>query len=303
MSFNLIIPAAANKIEFQKKIPYIFEEDPNGEILLFKSLNGIDLALFDNIYITILKVHNSNFNLKEKIDYYIKDNKNFERVKVVVLETETVSQPETIYKTILHEKISGSIMIKDPDSIFKCSIKPGNFICTFPLDELKKVNPADKSYLSIDDNKLITNIVEKNIISRYFCVGGYLFDNTSDFIDAYNNIESENIYLSHIVFYLLLNNKVFRPNFVTEYSDFGTNDDWESYKSSYKTLFFDIEKLLNDTKLIKQINELFMNENMRIVIYSDIKFGKSLRKTTKQMKINYHFLLEGIYSSQKEFIQ
>ena len=43
----LIIPAAADQL--QK--PYIFDSDPSGKLLLYKSVQGISLSSFNHIYV------------------------------------------------------------------------------------------------------------------------------------------------------------------------------------------------------------------------------------------------------------
>lgn len=91
---------------------------------------------------------------------------------MVVLKNSTSSQAETVYQTIKERKITGGIFVKDADGYFTCDLVESNGIAVYPLDRLDVVNPCNKSYVALDDQFYITNIIEKKIISRHFNVGG-----------------------------------------------------------------------------------------------------------------------------------
>lgn len=55
MSISLIIPIGADNIEYENYMPYIFNFAPDGISLCIKSIQGLDLNRFDNIYFTILE--------------------------------------------------------------------------------------------------------------------------------------------------------------------------------------------------------------------------------------------------------
>lgn len=55
MSLSLIIPMAADKPEYNKEYPHIFNFTPDGTLSCLKTITGLDLHRFSNIYITILK--------------------------------------------------------------------------------------------------------------------------------------------------------------------------------------------------------------------------------------------------------
>lgn len=66
----------------------------------------------------------------------------------------------------------------------------------------------------------ITNIIEKRVISNMFNAGGYCFENAEDFLYSYKkNAPLGNIYISHLIYSLLLDGHIFRPIKVALYND------------------------------------------------------------------------------------
>lgn len=220
MSLSLIVPMAADKAEYDKSFPKIFNFSDDGTLFCIKSILGLDISRFDHIYFTILEKHDKQFSLSELLNMQFK-NANIYNAEVVVLQSQTNNEPETVYETIKKSHIDGGIFVKDADSYFTCDITFNNGITIFPLDKLSLVNPMNKSYVSIDDQFYITNIIEKKIISRYFNAGGYMFESAKQFCSYYEKLEYSNIYMSHIVFAMLLDNNIFRPFFADNYVDWG----------------------------------------------------------------------------------
>ena len=68
----------------------------------------------------------------------------------------------------------------------------------------------------------ITNIIERKIIGNLFSAGGYCFKSADDFCSYYQELQQyDKLYLSHVIYSMLLNNKVFRPIKVNNYIDWG----------------------------------------------------------------------------------
>lgn len=219
-SFSLIVPIAAEKPSYKQKMPYVFNLDNDGIMFCIKAILGLNLDKFDKIYFTILKKHDNLYLLSDFFKIQFKRLK-LSKAKVVVLENPTMSQPDTIYQTIKKENIKGGIFVKDADCYFKCDVELKNSIAIYSLENLAWVNPQHKSYVSVDDMFYVTNIIEKKIISHYFCAGGYCFEDASDFVRTFSLLScSESLYLSHIIYYMLLKKSVFRPIIVNLYKDY-----------------------------------------------------------------------------------
>ena len=142
---------------------------------------------------------------------------------------------------------NGFIFVKDSDNYFEVDLKnQDNQICYFDLNDKDGINARNKSYLELDTNNVVFNIVEKKIISSNFSVGGYGFSDAKQFCDAHEklkDIEGE-CYISNIIFEMLLSGKTFYGTKTLNYKDWGTIEDWNKYKESYKTLFVDLDGTL-----------------------------------------------------------
>ena len=218
-NFSLLIPAAADKPKYEHLLPRIFSPDKEGVMICVKSILGLNLDSFDKIYFTILRKHVERYDIDVLLNLQFR-RLGLDKAKIVILEEPTATQSETVVKTIEQEKIEGSIFIKDADSSFNAEIFPENGVAVYPLEKLKLVDPRNKSYVSVDDMQHITNIIEKRVVSNLFNVGGYCFDNVNDFLNVYRQHKDLGaIYLSHLIYSMLLNGNIFRPIRVTDYND------------------------------------------------------------------------------------
>lgn len=223
----IIVPIAADKPEFNDVMPHVFRMNNSGIMLCIAGLLGLDLATVDHIYFTILKKHSEHYKLRQMMEVQLQrlglDNK----AEVVELDEPTNSQPDTIYTTIQKKSVKGSILVKDADCYFEVDLMPENSVYTYPLDNMSQVNPQGKSYIQTDDMYYITNIIERRIIGRDFCAGGYYFEDVEDFLRYYEqNKLYTPLYMSHIIYSALLDGQSFRPVKVKNYKDWGTRNDW-----------------------------------------------------------------------------
>lgn len=217
--FTLLIPAAVDKPAYKNQIPHIFTPDKEGILICLKSILGLNLDNFDDIYFTILRKHAEKYDIDTLLRLQLK-RLGLEKAKIVILDNPTSTQAETIAKTIRQENIEGPIFIKDADSYFAAEILPENGVVVYPLEKLELVDPRNKSYVAVDDMQHVTNIIEKRIVSNLFNAGGYCFGNAEDFLEAYDRHKAlGSIYLSHLIYSMLLNGHLFRPIRALDYSD------------------------------------------------------------------------------------
>ena len=68
----------------------------------------------------------------------------------------------------------------------------------------------------------VTNIIEKRIVSHFFSAGGYGFEDSELFCLYYEKLNNKGaqLYLSHIIYSMLLDNIIYRPIIVNNYVDF-----------------------------------------------------------------------------------
>lgn len=314
---NLILPIAGKSSRFQDMRPKWMLTNPNGNLMFFESLHGLDMDFFDNIYVTMLKEHEDFYQISENIKSVLSEKYN-KKVIITLLDKETKSQPETVFETISRNEIEGFIAIKDCDNYFEISPKLENSIGVFDLHNLTSVNPSNKSYILLDVNNNITNIAEKRIISNFFCCGYYSFKKSTDFIKYYNEIKDrDSIYISHIIMMMILDSERFISIKCENYIDWGTKEDWLNYKNQFKTIFSDIDGVLfingsenfrpkwGETEPIveniEHLNYLFNTGKYQIILTTSRP--ESYRKMTEEQLlkhgVKFHKILFGLLSSQR----
>ena len=108
------------------------------------------------------------------------------------------------------------------------------------------IRDRTKSYVDLDVNDVVTNIVEKKVISSTFSSGGYGFADAKEFCKTFEKLQDMDgeCYISHIIFEMMLSGSTFYGTKTTDFKDWGTLDAWNKYKSQYKCLFVDIDGTL-----------------------------------------------------------
>lgn len=225
---TVIVPACGSSTRFPGCPPKWKLTHPNGNLMILESVKG--LPKNSRVVYVLLKEH-----LKDT-DFHKKHN-------VVVLDQPTRNQPETIARAIESLGIVGSIYIKDVDNYFVTELPKGNFVSVSDARKIKH-DVFQKSYIK-SELGTIRNIVEKNVISDTFCCGGYGFGDAAEFLDYYEkNQHHDNLYLSHIIYDMMLGGHIFKSVDVEEYEDWGTLEAWESYKNEFQTVFIDLDGCL-----------------------------------------------------------
>lgn len=226
---EIIVPAAGLSTRFPNLSPKYLLTDSNGDMMIRKA---IEPYLNHHITIGILQEHDEKYNAKEKIlDQFYKNS-----IDLVVLPQVTKGPAATIAEIIERTKIIGDFLVKDCDSYFEHEITEGNYVCVSKVKENDILyNLAGKSFIQTNEQGIITEIIEKQVISDKFCVGGYKFDDVEEYMDAYKMISTtiqNEIFVSHIIQFMLLENNIFIENLVTNYSDVGTIEEWKKYNDS-----------------------------------------------------------------------
>ena len=138
------------------------------------------------------------------------------KVEICMLDDFTSSASETIYLTLTKMNVNGSFVIKDSDNRvgvnFDGDIK--NMIVGYDLHQHRDVtNVPGKSFLIINEQNIIQDIIEKQIVSNIVCLGVYCFESADDFKHAYEEMQSRKIsgemYISHVISYMLSQTSIF----------------------------------------------------------------------------------------------
>lgn len=272
---TLIIPCAGKSSRFPNMKPKYMLTHPDGKLMIEKSIEQLNIDIFDRIIITIVKPHDEKYDAG-LIMYQVFQNN--PKVEVCVLDDFTSSASETIYQTIKKMNITGSVIIKDSDNIVKVNLQNNikNMIVGYDIYTHKDItNIPGKSFLIVNEQNIIQDIIEKQIVSNIICLGVYCFEDISLFIKAYEELKQQNIsgemYISHVISYMLTKYKlVFEAVQASYYEDWGTLDEWKKVQQNFRTYFVDIDGVLMENrgkygKINWYNNDEIIPENMEVI--------------------------------------
>tara|TARA_B100000686_G_C16746493_1_gene949752 strand:- start:572 stop:1648 length:1077 start_codon:yes stop_codon:yes gene_type:complete len=318
---DLIIPVSGKSSRFPNMRPKWMLTHPSGYPMFLESIAGLDLDKFKRIFLVALREHADKYSFEEGVISAVKKKfglKISKKFKIVILEEETSSQPETVAMCIKLENITQRFMIKDSDNFFTCEISNNNSIVTHSLEEMEKVNASNKSYVLLDDNGVVQNIVEKKVISSNFCAGAYTFESGEKFLKSYNSIKhKENLYVSHVIYKMILDGDVFNIENAKSYIDWGTLSDWKEFKSSFASIFIDLDGVIVENsgqflspswgetgplyENMKCVNELYDTGRCEIIITTSrtSDFKKETEKQLDKIGLKYHRVLYDLMHCQR----
>jgi len=232
----VVIPCAGRSSRFPNTRPKYLLTMHTGQLMIE---SAVEPYLDQDIHIVILKEHNEKYQVSDVIKKLYGTNSN---IHLHILEEETTGPAETVYSVSKNLPDNEPLFIKDCDSFFTGEFRKDNHICVVDLRKnLDITKVAAKSFAVTNNQMMITNVVEKQVVSNYICVGGYGFSSAKEYNDAFKNVDSANeIFVSHVIKYML-ENKNFVANEVTNYIDVGTYKEFVDYNQSKTTIFCDID--------------------------------------------------------------
>ena len=203
---KLIIPVAGSSSRYPGIRPKWMLTLPSGELLIENCIKGFDLKNIEQIVLIAQKNHLEDFDMSKSYLINTFEEKFQKQTNLFLLDSPTISQPMTIFK-YLSSKEDISFYIKDCDNYFEDRPIVGNSVSYLKLDDLDLVAASNKSYIKINSFSEIKQIQEKEVISENFCVGGYSFNSSKQYIKEYFALDGDNnanLYVSHIIQRLIL---------------------------------------------------------------------------------------------------
>jgi bifunctional N-acetylglucosamine-1-phosphate-uridyltransferase/glucosamine-1-phosphate-acetyltransferase GlmU-like protein len=202
---EIIVPAAGLSTRFPNMRPKFILTDFSGKSMLERAIEPF-LGKY-KITVGILQEHDVEFGIRDCFKSQFGNN-----VNLVVLKQRTNGPADTVYQIIKQSNIFGNqeILVKDCDSFFDHAVTSGNYVCISKISEhevLKRLSA--KSFIVSNDQGIITNIIEKQVVSDKFCVGGYKFESAKLFCDVFEKLKNKNIgeiFVSHVIEDCLYNN-------------------------------------------------------------------------------------------------
>lgn len=288
---TLIIPCAGKSNRFPNMKPKYLLTHPDGKLMIEKAIEYINIDLFDRIIITIVQPHDEKYESGLILRQVFGNN---HKVEICMLDDFTASASETIALTLEKMQVVWSFVVKDSDNAVHTQIPEviKNCIVGYDLREHKDIsNIPWKSFLVLNEQNLIQDIVEKEVVSNIICLGVYCFEQVEDFIWAYEQLQHNNIkwemYISHIISYLIAQERcVFVCKMATGYDDWGTLTEWKEVQKNYRTYFVDVDGVLmkNSGKygtINWYNNTTFLSENVQVIIDLQNKWAQIVITTSR----------------------
>lgn len=322
---TLIVPCAGKSNRFPNMKPKWMLTHPDGELMIQKALSGLNLDIFNRIIITIVKPHCEQYEADIILRQVFENNKN---VEICVLDDFTKSAAETVYMTLEQMNIEGAFVVKDSDNCVYCNIpqKIKNAIVGYDLHEHPNIsNVPGKSFLILNEQNIIQDIIEKKVVSNIICLGVYIFEESQLFKNSYlelinKNIEGE-MFVSHVISYILSKRScVFEATIATGYNDWGTLTEWKEVQKAYRTYFVDVDGVIiknsgrygsvnwsnNKVYLTSNIEELkvLQDEGAQIIITTSRseEYRNDLEKILLEVGLKPYAILMGLNHSARVLI-
>ena len=241
---NLILPVAGRSSRFPGMRPKWLLTMPDGKLMIEKAVEHLDMTSFDRVVVVCLREHIETYLTDDSLRAII-DGLGHSNIDLCILDTPTNSQSETVTKALEQADVSGAFFVKDCDNMFSFQWKGKNEIAVLDLNDIGLVDAKNKSYVTTDALGNVLNIVEKQVISNFFCCGGYGFLSAEKFLEHYYDIQSKSeVYISHIIYSMLLKGENFQIGAAGNYYDWGTLREYRHYTRSHLTIFCDVDGVL-----------------------------------------------------------
>ncbi|MGU3546909.1 hypothetical protein [Methylobacterium sp. A52T] len=170
--------------------------------------------------------------------------------EIVVFDDVTRGPAMTVFEIIRRAQIDGPIFIKDCDSWFESREDLfDNIVCTVDLRQAPATrNIPGKSFVQLNENNIVTGILEKIVCSNHISVGGYGVRSASLFASAYETVMRSHVegepFVSHVLFELIRQGEVFRGISVKNYEDVGTLEAWQEFRNRSSVYIVDLDGVI-----------------------------------------------------------
>ena len=309
---NLVILCAGSRMINGR--PLFLMKHPDGKLIAEKAIEGIFPENYDRIIYVVLEEIDQKFGAGSRILNSI--GKKYP-VELVRLCGSTSGPAETVYQTIKKADIEGQLSIRDSHSYISLSEDlAGNFVAGLDLIGYEKTvdNLRSKSFIVLNEQKQILDVVEKRFCSDVISSGLYGFKQTADFIMAYDKLSThdypiQKLYVSHIISYLIgYSRRVFHCVAISEFEDWASPSSWMRIQKKYAMYFLELETVCGtempyDENVINLLRRASRNGCCFIAYTSDIDVNISrLLDYMHEQKINVLQIVTGCTASKVKAI-
>lgn len=254
---TLIVPCLGRRIV--NELPQYLHRHPQGKLLIERSIEGIFSEEYEKILILLLKEDIEKYHA----DTLIREELKKYPIEIIILENMTSGPAETVYMALQKANITGSVIVKDVDNYLKiASVPQGNFVAGLDLNTWERDihNLRNKSFLILNEQGNLLDIIEKKVRSDVICLGLYGFNKAEDFVKAYEKLNDASypiskLYISHVISYLIgYSGRVFHYIAVSEYENWGDERLWKDMQRDYTLYFIDLDNILGKNGILSEQN-------------------------------------------------
>jgi hypothetical protein len=255
---TLIVPCVGRRI--LNGMPQYLMRHPNGKRLIERSIEGVYSQAYQRVIIVILAEDEELYNAKKIIESEMKEYP----IEVLTLDNITSGPAETVYQALKKCNITGSFVVKDADNYLKTDkLSEGNFVAGLNLNTWERDihDLRNKSFLIVNEQENLLDIIEKRVRSDVICLGLYGFKKVDDFINAYEHLNDASypitkLYVSHIISYLIgYYGRVFHYVGSLEYENWGDERNWKDMQRDYTLYFIDLDNILGQSGTLSKENK------------------------------------------------
>ena len=252
---TLIVPCLGRRLV--NGIPQYVGRLPNGKLLVERCIEGISSSLYSRLLIAILREDEERYQAGSII---LSELKGYP-AEAIYFDKMTSGPAETVYEVLTKADVTGPVIIKDSDNYLKMAEQPrGNFIAGLDLNTWNRDihNLRNKSFLIVNEQKNILDIIEKQVRSDVICLGLYGFQRSKDFITAYEHLNNPSypitrLYVSHVISYLIgYSGQVFHYVPCTEYENWGDERLWLEMQEDYSHYFLNLDHLFDGSESVSK---------------------------------------------------
>jgi NDP-sugar pyrophosphorylase family protein len=247
---SLIVPAAGLSTRFPNMRPKWLLTHPDGRLVIDHVISSIAKLQFDRIILTILKKHQNEYDVAtiiQQLNTELQLN-----IELCVLETETAGPADTVYQTLIKFGLEGEFLVRDCDNVIAYEeLHRGNYVVGIHLENHDFTNIRNKSYIILNNENMVDDIIEKKVVSNVVSLGVYSFNDAKEYLAVYKEVsnlspqDGKEIYLSHIISYMInMGQRLFNFHYATRLDDWGTLAEWNRLRENHKTYFVDVDGVL-----------------------------------------------------------
>lgn len=306
----LVLCAGNKKINH---IPVFMNRHPDGKLLAEKAIEGIFYDTYERIIYVITQDIDEKYNAKSILEKTIGD-----RIEVVCLTEETQGPADTVFHAVKMANIKGEFAVRD--CLNSIEIKNniyGNFVSGLDLTKHDQdvYRVKTKSFIVVNEQKQILDIVEKRFRSDVISVGLYGFKSVDDFLEAYHRLKDpaypiQKLYLSNIISYLIgYKQRVFHCIAVTNHEDWGSLETWNLLQREYATCVIDADSMIGEVLSngnLKSLADIICKSNRRhihyVIMTAGIISSDEIKDTLVRHGIRCVGVISGISQSNKKMI-